>query len=199
MRLDSALRGQLALVHCVVRHLDQRIGHPLRVLAAVPGAARGERFQRGLHGSSADRVEDRVNHMHAVGKRADVQTPTAEVELFIALAAVRIDRIAHTPAKVAHLGHAHLFRMGHKRLFVQAFAALCSLFVQVADRGGRLEPEPARRQRLCGVGKSLELLAHANAIGGRRPRHLAVLPKPRNDARAAVGEVPTLDLKRPRR
>ena len=125
--------------------------------------------------------------------------PPAEVELFVPLAAVRIDRIAHAPAEVAYLGHAHLFRMGHKRLFVQVFTLLGRLFVQVADRCGRLEPEPARRQRLCGVGKSLELLAHANAIGGRRPRHLAVLPQPRDDARQAFGEVPTLELKRPRR
>ncbi len=159
-----------------MRHLDQRVRHPLRVLAFVPGAAGGQRLQRTLHGSAADWVEDRVYYMHAVRKRADVHSPAAEVELFIALAAVRIDRIAHTPAQVPHLGHAQLFCVDHERLFVQVIAPACHLFVQVANRRSWRCGEETRapcqrthdRQRRCPT--SCSSASATKRRRGSRPR-----------------------------
>lgn len=133
----------------MIRHLHQRVGLPLTVIAMVFGAVGpGQRVKRRAHGRRTRYIEHPVHGVHAVEHGVDLQPAPLEVFFRVALESLRIRRVTRVLAQHPQLRHRELPRVPDHLPFLQALAPVPQLLTQVAEERGRLITDLTRLQSL---------------------------------------------------
>src|SRR5205823_10173081 len=159
-RLDADVRaravalGQAALVHRVVRDLDQRVRPALPGRPHIVGAKRpGQRLDGRLERGASRRIEPGVEPVHPARGLAEVERAQLEALFAVALEAFAVPLHAGFMSQVAQLFDREAPGNSDPVFLLDVLTLLAHLVAEVADDRGRLETDLACAQRLGDAGQ----------------------------------------------